>query len=366
MCEEVFDVLRTVRHVRSGFGGLAHYLLAVLTVIGLVLWPSPGLAYDGAPQIILVVDESGSMAGRHAWLTDFVPALGQALIERNEYESPVDIEFTVAGFTEDTRNLVLHGSTIDATDAVSRLHTSGSIEDGYVAIREVLERPPNHFGPPTTVILITDEDRDVTDPDVTLASLTEYLVGMGIVVHSIVPAEILCPGRKWGIAIDQYRVALQPDVGGLSTCEDAESWTHQDYAELAWTTGGLTWDLGIVAPRRPRQASTEALEQFVAGLSDWILTQWPATLSARVDFSPAKPRPGDVVTFDASGSFANQPGREVSSWAWDLDGDGAADEQGAIITRIFSTGRYRIVLEVTDNSTPPTVSRKVIHLEIVD
>ena len=363
-------MLRPFRHIRSRFVGLTHRLLAVSTVIGLVCWLGASLANQGPgfiPQLILIIDESGSMTGRHAWLMDFVPALGQALTERNKYDSPDDVEFTVAGFTDNTRKLVLHGSKIDATDAVSRLHTDrGSTEDGYVAIREVLDWRSYDYGPPTTVILISDEDRDVTDPDVSLESLAEYLAANGVVVHSVIPAQILCPGRKAGIAIDQYAVALQPDIGGLSTCENAESWIHRDYAELAWSTGGLTWDLGMLVPGSRRQASTETLAQFVAGLSDKILTQWPTTISARIDFSPSKPRPGDVVTFDGSNSFVSQPGREISNWAWDLDGDGAIEEHGAIIARMFSTGRHRIVLEVTDNSTPPATSRKVLYLEIAD
>lgn len=358
------------QYIRSHFLAFAHYSLASLAAIGLVCWPSPGRAYDESgflPQIVLIVDESGSMTGQHAWLADFVPALSQALTQHNEYDSPIDIVFTVAGFAENTRNLVVHGSENDATDAISRLSTDkNGIEDGYLAIHEVLEGSGYHYAPPTTIILITDEDRDVTDPDVTLVNLGEYLVSNGIVVHSIVPAEILCPGRKWGIAIDQYRVALLPAVGGLASCEDADSWIQPDYAELAWTTGGLTWNLETVAPEWRKQASTVELEQFVAGLSDKIFTQWPKTLSARIEFSPAKPRPGDVVTFDASGSIANQQGREVSSWAWDLDGDRVADEEGPTITRIFSSGRHSIALEVTDNSTPPATSRKVIYLQVSD
>jgi hypothetical protein len=358
---------RPFRHIRSRFACLAQQSLAALAVIGLVGWPSAELEYEGAgffPQIILIVDESGSMSGDQDWLADFVPALGKALSERNQYDLPAEIEFTVAGFTDDTRNLLMYGSVIEATDAIGRLRADKSIEDGYVAIRELLEERLHRSGSPTTVILITDEDRDVTDPDVTLASLTEYLDWMGIVVHSIIPAEILCPDRKRAIAMDQHDVALQPDTGGLSSCENALRWTHEDYAELAFITGGLTWDLGIFAPGWRRQASVEVLEQAVAGLSDRILTQWPATVSARVNISPAKPLPGDVVTFDGSNSFVSQPGRQIISWAWDLDSDGAADEYGAIVARIFSSGRHRIVLEVADDATPPVTSRKVIYLEV--
>jgi PKD repeat protein len=64
--------------------------------------------------------------------------------------------------------------------------------------------------------------------------------------------------------------------------------------------------------------------------------------------TPAAPRAGEVVTFDASSSFDFDG--EIVSYAWDINGDGAIDSTDAVTTYIFAVaGRYRASLTVTDN-----------------
>ena len=61
----------------------------LVAVAAVVCWSGNVIADSGdsgdgfSPQLILVVDESGSMRGRHSWLADALPALGQALNDRN-------------------------------------------------------------------------------------------------------------------------------------------------------------------------------------------------------------------------------------------------------------------------------------------
>lgn len=356
--------------LRTDFEGLVRYLLATLAVVGLVQWPGAGQANQGerfAPQIIIIVDESGSMKGRHRWLIEALPGLGQALVDRNRYDLPDAVEFTVAGFTSSSHELVEQASPVQAADAVSHLRTNGGIEDGYVAIREVLDAHPKNAGGPITVILISDEDRDITDPSLSFESMSSYLAMNGAVLHVVGLARIRCPNQRAGIAVDENGVALRIGTDGLSSCENATAQVVGDYAELAWATGGLIWDLEKIATRPRRQNEPFDLEQLIAGLSDRILMQWPATLSARVGYSPAKPRAGDVVTFDASKSFKGQNDSEAVKWVWDLDGDNAADEFGPVIARSFpKPGQHRIELLVTDNSTPPVTSRKVLYVQIAE
>ncbi len=72
--------------------------------------------------------------------------------------------------------------------------------------------------------------------------------------------------------------------------------------------------------------------------------------TARFSFTPTAPRPGQVVTFDASASFDDAPG--LTS-AWDLDDDGAFDDETALtFTRTFDAdGTFPIALRVTDADT---------------
>jgi PKD repeat protein len=65
--------------------------------------------------------------------------------------------------------------------------------------------------------------------------------------------------------------------------------------------------------------------------------------------TPAAPRVGEVVTFDASPSFDFDG--EIVSYAWDVDGDGTIDSTDAVTTHAFAAaGHYRASLTVTDNA----------------
>lgn len=78
-----------------------------------------------------------------------------------------------------------------------------------------------------------------------------------------------------------------------------------------------------------------------------IVTFQPPTADGRV--TPAAPRVGEVVTFDASLSFDFDG--EIASYAWDVDGDGAIDSTDAVTAHVFAAaGHYRIRLTVTDNA----------------
>lgn len=342
--------------------------MAIVAIIG---WSSDVIANESdgfSPHLILVVDESGSMHGRHGWLADALPALKYALDDRNANALPEQIYFTLAGFTTRSRELAERASEIDATRAVNALRTDGGgTEDGYIAIRDVLSGylTGNDYAP-TTVILITDEDRDVTDRDLTLADLVDQLIMNGIVVHAVVMARIACPDQRVGIAVDEGGVAILAGQDELSTCSDARVRTHDDYAELAWATGGLVWSLEMITGRRGRKTNSETLQQFVDVLSDKVIMQWPTgNLWTNIDYWPVSPRSGDVVTFDSSNSFSNQSGGQITEWRWDLDGDGTIDQNGPIVANIYpAPGRYRIELNVTDDSNPPSTGRKVLFLKV--
>ena len=355
--------------MRSGAAGLLESWRLV-AIAAVVCWSGNVIADSGdgfSPHLILIVDESGSMRGRHGWLADAIPALGQALNDRNVNSLPDQTYFTLAGFTTNSRELAQRSSEIDAARAVSALRTDGDTEDGYAAIRDVLSGylTGNEYSP-TTVILITDEDRDETDRELTLASLANQLVMNGIVVHAVTRARIVCPDQRAGIAIDRSRVAVVPGQNEFSSCSDARVKTFRDYVELAHATGGLVWNLKMIADGSGIKTQPETLQQFVDALADEVIMQWPTgTLWADIDHWPENPHAGDVVTFDGSNSLSSQPGGQIGDWKWDLDGDGTIDQNGSTVAKIYSApGRYRIVLNVTDNSNPPSIGRRVLFLQI--
>ena len=295
-----------------------------------------------------------------------MPALGEALAVSNNYDLPGAIEFTLAGFTTSSHELAQQSSHSDAASAASYLRIDkGGTEDGYVAIREVLDAHPGRDEGPITVILVTDEDRDVTDASITLESLSNYLVANGVVLHVVGYARITCQDHLRAFALDQNGIALRAGTDGLLTCEHANADLVHEYAELAWATDGLVWDIAPVSQRYRASREQIDIQQLISGLTDRILMQWPATSLARVEYWPTSPRVGDVVTFDASDSIASEAGHQITSWAWDFDEDGAVDEYGSVIAKEFrNSGAQRVILSVTDNSMPPITGRRVIHLEV--
>jgi len=69
---------------------------------------------------------------------------------------------------------------------------------------------------------------------------------------------------------------------------------------------------------------------------------------ARFTFSPSLPVVGQPVTFNATGSY--DPDGTITSFSWDLDGDGAVDHFGPVVTSTYyAAGTYYVTLQVTDN-----------------
>jgi len=69
---------------------------------------------------------------------------------------------------------------------------------------------------------------------------------------------------------------------------------------------------------------------------------------AVLNLDPTDPVVGQTVTFDASESTA--PGGSITSYEWDLDGDGEFEKEGEHVTYTFDeAGEYEVRLTVVDN-----------------
>ncbi len=83
--------------------------------------------------------------------------------------------------------------------------------------------------------------------------------------------------------------------------------------------------------------------------------------TASFTYSPSIPGPGDIITFDASASFA--PGGSIASYSWDF-GDGAVTTtSNPTITHSYPIdGNYTVQLTVTDNNGLTGISVAVIQV----
>jgi len=101
---------------------------------------------------------------------------------------------------------------------------------------------------------------------------------------------------------------------------------YQDYAMSILVPPGRTTRLDIVLV--PKVANQPPVARFV--------------------FTPPSPSAGEVVTFNGTASY--DPDGTIALFAWDLDGDGAVDRTGPIVTWTYNRpGTYNVTLFVTDD-----------------
>jgi uncharacterized delta-60 repeat protein len=74
--------------------------------------------------------------------------------------------------------------------------------------------------------------------------------------------------------------------------------------------------------------------------------------SFTTNYTPTRPgrplRPGQQVSFDATGS--KDPDGTVAAYAWDLDGDGLTDHTGPTASMTYAAGNHGVLLTITDDT----------------
>ena len=216
-----------------------------------------------AADIILLIDESGSMVEEHAWLSAMTPLLDQAL---KEVDVGVDIEnrFGVVGFGDDCNEGNVFGRVLlsssqdqfapaeNITDFTGRLNVGGRMEDGYSAIAIALDTY-SFRDVAKQFILITDEDRDVIEQNLTRDSVRAQLEDAGVMLNAVINEEFQGEDlRALGIDGNGNAYVYDPSIrtsfrvleGSGAPIEDtAFGSTNIDYTQLALELSGAAWDL---------------------------------------------------------------------------------------------------------------------------
>lgn len=214
-----------------------------------------------AADIVAIVDESGSMAGEHAWLGTMVTSLESGLqgagVTSNNYglvgyggaDTHLEPHQHLVGGTE-------FGTATQFATATGTLVTSGGTEDGWAGIDFANTAYSYRTGiAARNYILVTDEDRDNTDASLSYAGLLASMTSTNTLLNAVVNASFGCADVTGSIlGIDASGTGYIADgAGGYTTATGCSALpgsgagtTIANYVDLALATGGAAWNLNLL------------------------------------------------------------------------------------------------------------------------
>ncbi|SFK25795.1 putative Ig domain-containing protein [Lysobacter sp. cf310] len=224
-----------------------------------------------AADVVVVVDESGSMSGEHDWIADFAAPLEAHLTTNGVGDGAVPNRYGLLAY--DPVPLPINVGTTLTGDyrqfitASAQLALRGSgTEDGWRAVRHAIFQYPLRETTARNIILVTDEDRDNTDASITYASLLGEMRAQKAVLNAVVNARFKCGDGSAALGLGQHKVGYKADGrGGFQTCANASAYggdgtTIADYVNMALETGGAAWDIEVLRDGgRVAQSFTNAL-----------------------------------------------------------------------------------------------------------
>lgn len=146
-------------------------------------------------------------------------------------------------------------------------------------------------------------------------------------------------------AVVSFNAAASYDPDGTIV---SYQWDFQDDGVFDRTGVTTTWTFpapGTYNVRLVVRDGLGATGQTIRPVTVAAVNQPPV---AQFAYTPAAPRPGDWVRFDASGSY--DPDGTIASYQWDFQNDGVFDATGQVVFHQYTTaGTYTARLLVTDN-----------------
>jgi len=226
----------------------------------LAIWASPTLAAPTFADVVAIVDESGSMAGEHAWLGGMMTSLqaglvGAGVVGPNNYglvgfgnSAQIPRQINVGGGQ--------FGDAAQFATATSSLVISGSLEDGWAGItfaNTYAARP----AAARNYILVTDEDRDNIGgiyAGLTYATVLASMTSTGTLLNAVVNATFSCTSAVGAsvLGIDNTGIGYVANgAGGYTTATGCSASTGAgstiaNYVNLALATGGAAWNLQLL------------------------------------------------------------------------------------------------------------------------
>lgn len=288
-------------------------------------------AWSQGVQILFGVDESGSLGSEHDFLETFVPTLDSNLassgVSSRQYgligfgaADPTPKEIPVGGGQ--------FGTADEFVTAVGTLETNGGTEDGYAAIQFGIDNYTFSADPNVkrVYVLVTDEDRDNTDPSLTFASVLQSLEDNNITLAGIINQQMVDPDGVSGVGASESQTFIDADgdgvfeTSGAPTFTTASGTTFEDYTEMI-----LSFVDGCVGDVAAQRAGGTAAEAFAGALSQCLI-------EIAVEDSSVNPfvaLGARDMTLSFSQSFNNQVGIRMTGLTGAGDAPSVAFAEGA-------------------------------------
>jgi RHS repeat-associated protein len=211
-----------------------------------------------AADVVVVVDESGSMTEEQDWVEELVGPLEAHLDSNGIGTGSVPNRYGVMGYDWHTRAIDVGsgwlGSHLDFPAAARQLDLrGGGSEDGWVAVQFAMTQYPLRDGVAHNIILVTDEGRSNNDNTLTYDSVLASLRAKSALLNAVVNARFTCGDGSRALGMGQERVGYKADGrGGFELCADAtaslgETNTLAAYVDLAIASGGAAWDINLLS-----------------------------------------------------------------------------------------------------------------------
>ena len=246
-----------------------------------------------AADIIIVVDESGSMIGEHQWLQRLVFELENSLqLVGVGINTTTPNMYALVGFARDDNTarggVVIQdlGTTQQFVSALKQLTLTGIFEDGYSGI-DVALNISTRLGTAKQMILVTDEHRGVLNFRLSKADMIERLRMQGfklnVVVNQYFEADVNTgsvmgiDSSGMGYVYNSSTPSLYSIVaGGRASVVKSFRSTNEDYVEPALQLGGGAWDLNLL--RLDEKMATAFTNAFVHVKVEETLSMFRACL----------------------------------------------------------------------------------------
>ncbi len=210
-------------------------------------------------DVVVLMDESGSMSGEQTWMSSTIGSLDAALVGANVTNNRYGLVGFGSAMNAPTyvRSISVGGGQFGTSaqyqTASSSLRVDGSVEDGFAAIN-MANTYSFRSDAARNYILVTDEDRDITQASSTFATMLSSLKGTGSLLNAVVNASFVCGDGRAALGLDSQGHGYVVGANGTySTCTGATNkagysfgTTVTDYVSLALQSGGAAWDLNVL------------------------------------------------------------------------------------------------------------------------